>query len=325
MNPAYIGKKEINKGNRFKDQDSLPDGERYRLVEAVWEPVMDQTKFYQVQELIRKNGETRHNGASRPKHSYLLNHGLLWCGKCDSQMEGMCGTGRKGKKYYYYVCKNRECRFKVPADEIERLVLDRIAHLGQDENTLAAIVAATNERLRTELPGLRDEKSVLEGELAEVKRQAVGLINEWTSLATDENTPFLKEKLDDLGKRRGQLGDSLAALEIAVAEVERDTVDREIVAQALADFSEVFRELKPYRQKELMRLVLHKAILGPGYMRMALYGRPPEVGALHEGDSRFQTLDWLPGLPSQSALLWDCLAIGIQRVARGQTRITVSA
>jgi len=253
---------------------------------------------------MRKTGETKHNAAKQPKHNYVLSGGLLWCGKCGSEMQAGAGTGKNGKRYHYYVRKNRECRFKVPADEIERLILERIKQIASDPKTLNAIVASTNERLRTELPSLRKQQHHLDKELKEVKSQAEALINGWTALASGDGTQFVKEKLDDLGKRRGQIEESLAALEITIGEVERDTIDQELIIQALADFSEVFAEIKPYQQKELMRLILHKAILGPDYMKMALYGRPPEVGSLHEGDSRFQTFKWLPGVPSQSTLLW---------------------
>jgi hypothetical protein len=41
--------------------------------------------------------------------------------------------------------------------------------------------------------------------------------------------------------------------------------------------------------------------------------------------ARCQMGEWLPGLPSESALLWDRLALTIKRIERGQTRITVSA
>jgi site-specific DNA recombinase len=296
MNPAYIGKKEVNKKNRFKDQSTLPESKRYRLVDAVWDPIMDEGKFNRVQALMQKNGDTRHNAAKRINHSYLLNHGLIWCGKCGSQMQGVCGTGQKGRKYYYYLCK--DCKFKVPADEVEGLVLERIGHLAQDEKTLAAIVASTNEKLKTELPGLRDQQKVLEGELTRVKGQAEALINEWATLANGDGTSFLKERLDDLGKRRSQIEESLAALEIAIGQVERDMVDQGLVAQALADFTGVFAELKPYQQKELMRLVLHKAILAPDYFKIGLYGRPPELGPLSKGEPRSQTFDWLPGQDS---------------------------
>jgi hypothetical protein len=74
-----------------------------------------------------------------------------------------------------------------------------------------------------------------------------------------------------------------------------------------------------------MRLILHRAILGPDYAKMALYGRPPEIGPVAEGEARFQALKWLPGLPSQSAILWDNLILKTRRAARGQMKITISA
>jgi hypothetical protein len=80
-------------------------------------------------------------------------------------------------------------------------------------------------------------------------------------------------------------------------------------ARALADFTGVFAELKPYQQKELMRAVLHKAILGPDYLEIGLYGRPPELRPLSKGDSRSQESKWLPGQMSDSAILWDGLCL----------------
>jgi site-specific DNA recombinase len=294
MNPAYVGKKEINKGNRFKDQSTLPESKCYRLVDAVWEPIVDEDKFRRVQELMQRNGQTKHNGARQPKHNYLLSYGLLECGKCGTEMQVGAGTGRNGKRYHYYVCKNPNCRFKGPAEEVEGLILERIGQIAKEPATLSSIVAATNEKLRTEIPTLRTQQQHLENELEEVKAKADALISEWTSLAGDDGTSFLKDNLDDLGKRRAQIEESLAAIEIAIGEIDRDMVDAGLVTQALADFSGVFAELKPYEQKELMRLVLHKAILGPDSLKIGLYGRPPEAGQVQEGESRFQTFKWLP-------------------------------
>jgi hypothetical protein len=58
-----------------------------------------------------------------------------------------------------------------------------------------------------------------------------------------------------------------------------------------------------------MGLVLRKVILGPDYMKMALYGGPPEIGPLTEAQPRFQTLKWPPGQMSQSVVLWDILTV----------------
>ncbi len=74
---------------------------------------------------------------------------------------------------------------------------------------------------------------------------ACGLVNEWASLATAGSGPLLREKLDGLGKRRGQIETSLASLEITTAEIEREAVDQDLVMKALADFSRVFAEIQP--------------------------------------------------------------------------------
>jgi site-specific DNA recombinase len=76
-NLAYIGKKEINKKNKSKDQEKLPESQRYRIVDAKWEPIVDEEKFYGVQELLKRNRESKHNSVKPIRHNYILNSGLL--------------------------------------------------------------------------------------------------------------------------------------------------------------------------------------------------------------------------------------------------------
>ena len=69
---------------------------------------------------------------------------------------------------------------------------------------------------------------------------------------------------------------------------------------ALNKFTDVFHQLQPYRQKELLRLVLHKAVLAPDNMKIALYGRSPDIELFStpESDRFAQTSTWLPRLDS---------------------------
>ena len=69
---------------------------------------------------------------------------------------------------------------------------------------------------------------------------------------------------------------------------------------ALNKFTDVFDHIQPYQQKELLRLVLSRAVLGPDSIKIALYGRPPETGLLSvsESEIRSQTAIWLPGQDS---------------------------
>jgi site-specific DNA recombinase len=294
-NYSFMGKKEINKKKKARDQEQLREGQRYRIVDAVWVPIIEEEKFYKVQELLKKNNATKHNGAKHIRHTYILNAGLLWCGECGEQMEGRCGTGSKGVKYYYYLCKNKDCRFKVPASEIEGVIIERIGQLAADPEIMQNIIKTTNEKLQSDLPKMVEQKNVLEADLADVQKTADGIMEQWESLASDDGAVFLKEKLDQLGKRRNQIESALEKIELAVAEIQQDAVDHKLVMKALEDFTDVFNCIPPYQQKDLMRLVLHKAIVSHTSMKIALYGRLPEIDkAAHRADSRSQTSTWLP-------------------------------
>ena len=299
-NHAYIGKKEINKRKKARDQETVPENERYRVVDAKWEPIVDGGKFYSVQALLKKNCSSKRNVAKPVKHNYLLNGGLLWCEKCGREMEGRSGTGARGVRYYYYICKNRECKFKVPADEIERIILKRIKELSTQKGIMADIIKSTNEKLQKELPQLKKQKTLLQKERTEIRNFADTILNKWASLATDENSALVKERLDELGKRRQDIETGIQALEQTIDEIQRESVSQELVMLALNKFTDVFEHIQPYHQKELLRLVLHKVVLAPDKIKIALYGRPPEIGqlSLYESEIRSQTAAWLPGQDS---------------------------
>ena len=108
-----------------------------------------------VQRLLDENGQTRHNGSDVVRHTFVLSRGILHCGRCGTSMDGRSGTGRLGTKYFYYVCKRKECSLLVGADEIEGAVLDRLRHLASDGPLLDQLTEETNTRLRREKPGLR--------------------------------------------------------------------------------------------------------------------------------------------------------------------------
>ncbi|MFC2173211.1 zinc ribbon domain-containing protein [Acidobacteriota bacterium] len=143
--------------------------------------------------------------AKTVRNNYVLNGGLLWCEKCATEMEGRSGTGRRGVRYYYYACKKKECGFRVPANEIEGVVLERIKELSTKEDVLATIVRSTNEKLQEELPHLRKQETILQRELEDVKNFAAGILDQWSELASGDGSIFIKEKLDQLGARRREI------------------------------------------------------------------------------------------------------------------------
>jgi hypothetical protein len=70
---------------------------------------------------------------------------------------------------------------------------------------------------------------------------------------------FLKEKPTDMGRRRADLERGLRETEDALTRVDEQAVSTESIRQGLGRFEAVYACMKPYEQKELVRLVLHRA------------------------------------------------------------------
>lgn len=247
-------------------------------------------------------------------------------------MEGTCGTGRRQLKYFYYRCKNPDCGFKVSADEIEKVVITRIKQLALQDDYLAGIVKETNKRLQKELPQLKNQKAMLEKELDDVKSIADGLLEKWAKMDSNQASYFLKDKLDNLDKRRKEIEQGIVSLEVMIDEIERESVSAELVLEALGKFSEVFDSIEPYQQKELLHLILHKAILSPESIKIALYGRIPDTELLEatassgasQGESRCETSKWLPRVVASRSPQPQVIQLVVKMDIRRSKRILLS-
>ena len=267
---AYVGRTEVNKRRKHRDQAKLPEEERYRVVKAVWKGIVPEEKFLKVQHLLKKNCQHKHNGTTPLRHSYLLNGGLLRCGKCGGVMEGRSGNGKTKRKYYYYICTNAGCRFSVSAEEIEGLIRGRIREIAFDAGVMDTLVKENNKRLRVELPEMYRRRRFQAKELEGLKRQA-GLIME--RLVPGDGGPgtvFVREELDGLGRKREEIERSLKGTEAQIGRIERKAIDEETLREGLKRFDECFDRIKPYEQKELMRLVLVRADLGEESIKIGL-------------------------------------------------------
>jgi DNA invertase Pin-like site-specific DNA recombinase len=100
------------------------------LVENAFDPIISNDLFDIVQEKMGKNKKA----PARKKEvdeSFILTTKLI-CGKCGAFMAGESGTGKSGKKHYYYKCshaKNKKTCDKqaIKKDWIENLIFEATA------------------------------------------------------------------------------------------------------------------------------------------------------------------------------------------------------
>ena len=92
--------------------------------------------------------------------------------------------------------------------------------------------------------------------------------------------------------------ESVFEIQTELGSLDLEAVDTERVRAALGQVKELFGELRPYEQRELMQLVLRRAEVNEREITLEVYAftkaaLPEKVAA--EGDVVRMRPDWLPG------------------------------
>ena len=299
-NSAYIGKKEINRQNINKN--NCPHGKEYRLVDAAWPAIVSSDKFEAVQQIMKENGQTRRNAAEPVKHAYVLSRGILHCGRCGSLMDGRYGTGRLGTKYFYYVCRNKECNLRLSAGKVEQAVLARLKYLAGSDDALHQLTEEANKRLLEQKPALEKQKQELLESMAEIKSQANKLLENLCDVEKSDGIAFVKDKLAELSHSRGNIETEIAEVEESLRQINEKTVETEAVKKALIRINEVYDQLKPFERRDLMGVVLKNAKVNKREIILEIYALNDVVG--YENDESDEKVCSLPGwLPDKDSNL----------------------
>jgi hypothetical protein len=144
------------------------------------------------------------------------------------------------------------------------------------------VVAETNARLVARAPALEKQHKTLRRQRDRLNAEAGKLLRNWSDLRGSEAQGLLREQLEEVAQRRTDL--------------ERRPA---VVRAALRDVGQVYAHLKPYEQRELMRLVVHKAEGGDEEIVLEVNGSLAYAGtgkqkSVLNSSARFQSPDWLP-------------------------------
>jgi site-specific DNA recombinase len=240
-NPAYLGKV------RYKDE--VHPGEHEAIVdEAVWQ---------------RANLALHANGRSggmhlRNKYGALLK-GLLHCGSCGCAMGHSYSIKKRTRAYRYYVCYSAQrkgwgaCPTKsVPAEEIERFVVDQIRSLGQDPALLAGTLAQMRLQGEQRIAAAAAEQRIVTRELkhlhAGIRKAAEQAA---ASGAAAGYLADLHERVGTAERRLTELGDEQA-------DAQAKSVGAADVRAALEAFDPVWSALSPREQARVLRLLIRR-------------------------------------------------------------------
>ncbi len=275
-NLAYLGKRELNKKNRNKDQSELSPSERYKVYESQWPAIVSKELFNDAQALLEVNKKhTRFK-----KHCYVLS-GLAYCGLCGEKIVGVVANGRD-RKYYYYGHKRKmlahgtrhleRCELEnVPAHALEEAVLFRIKNLIKNKKLLIELVknnTSQNEK------SLKQHKSLMQSRIEELKaieKDIEGLTMAIARAKDDKTQDVLLAEMDKLTEKSHALKEEIEKLKKEKSKMKEGLVSAEGVFSALKLVNKELPKLDRQQQRQLLmkvikRIVVYKDKLGVEYL-----------------------------------------------------------
>ena len=239
-NVLYIG--------RITYKDEIHDGEHQAIV--------DEEIFRRARRLLGRNGAT---GGTQVRNSFgAILKGLLRCVPCSCAMVPT-HTLNGAKRYRYYVCTNaqkrgwHECPSKsIPAQEIERFVIDQVREIGRDTALLAETLKETRAQAKARIRNLEAEKRMLARDLASYNAELRKLAGRpATNGAATDRMADLQDRIRAGEQRATQVREELVRLG-------GELVDEREAARALAAFDPVWDTLAPREQVRLTRLLVQR-------------------------------------------------------------------
>ena len=256
---------------RYKDE--VHDGEQPALV--------DPAVFRRVQELL--HGASRGGGAPAGNRFGALLRGLLRCVPCGCAMTP-AHSAKGVRRYRYYTCTNAQkrgwdaCPSKsLPADEIERLVLERIRGVGRDPALLRDILAQGRGQEEARGVELEAEQSGLERDLsgwqAEVRNPSLHI------RPGEDNNPVVA-RLADLQERIGLVEGRVRKVREQIHAVRDRMLGEAEAATALSLFDPLWGTLTAAEQARVVGLLVERVDYDGARGKVTISFHPTGVRAL---------------------------------------------
>jgi site-specific DNA recombinase len=262
----WTTKKGIQRGGRHFTKNSLYDlltnvtyiGQiRYKdeVHRGEHLPIVPDELFGKAQALLQRNGHTG-GRTVRNKHGALL-RGLLRCGPCGCAMSHTY-TAKGNRRYRYYVCGTAQQRGwsecpspSVPAGEIERFVVEQIKGIGRDPTVVAETVCQVRQQTEAGIERLQQERSALQRQLRDdnARLQAAAAMTDHAERVSRLAT--VQECVRAAERRLTEIDNELIALR-------GELVEEAEVAQALAEFDQLWEALAPREQARVLELLVER-------------------------------------------------------------------
>jgi site-specific DNA recombinase len=270
-NRAYVGEREINR--EFKDEDpkTLKSYQRYQVLKAAWEPIVDMKTFNSVQLLLDDAKQLHREKLDKAEQRVFLLSGVIRCGECGMALIGQSAHGKLGVHRYYnhkesgtgkpVTCSVRRYR----ADDVEKTILDHLANDAQDAGYLDKIGEALTSNGQVATSTLKKEIQRVEKAIKKTEDEIENVFQFQLKNSLSPGTSnIVNEKLEKLGQTKKKNEEYLAELFAKEADLLDSKEALDGIEDRIIRFKKAMPKASPALLKRLIRNLYDVLFLNQG-------------------------------------------------------------
>ena len=259
-NVSYAGKREVNRGHKDLDQDQLRPEDKYDVVNAAWDAIIDDETFNRVQCKLKANKGKKYS----VNYDFFLT-GILVCDECGHALCGQTATGRMKKHFYYgHSVKNR-CRIqRYRAEELERLIKKNLFSFLNNKELKQEFLDGLSADIRNGPQFLKSLLSVKETEARRLTTELEAL----TTLVADnplaKKTNALLVKIQEKEEKLERMREEIENLKENSSLEEAESIDPQFILQGIDKLrKDNFRKAGNNKKKSIVQSVIKSIHIHP--------------------------------------------------------------
>ena len=262
---AYIGMREVNRGNKSADQSDLKSWQKYRQVKASWSAIVDRETFDRAQVMLKETANFyRHRRSGAERRVFLLS-GMLTCSECGRPLMGQTAHGKTAKYRYYIHSLTGQvstCAIqRYKADELEALITQHIAQGLSQAGYFKELSAKIKKSAVSGSGNLGKEIKRVEETIAEVEQRISRAYQiQFRGQLNQEALQMVADDLNRLAQEKKTLKDYLEDLQSKSLEAEEIEFQSEALMDRLNEFKKGWAKASSSKRKILLRRAVSRFV-----------------------------------------------------------------
>ncbi|MGN0594234.1 MAG: recombinase zinc beta ribbon domain-containing protein, partial [Hominimerdicola sp.] len=238
--------------------------------------------WVQVQSILEKNKDKSYR---KPKNSYALLSGVLFCGNCGSYMRPKPSqrTDENGQRVFAYLCelkeksKGHQCNMKrANGNELDKAVIEEIKKIASDQSKLIELLIKSQSNITSSFKETEKEITALEKNMKSLDDKIGKLVMSLANAESQTAQKYVYDEIDKLHAQKENLQRQIEEKKTMLGNGKISATEFERLADMLSSFAESVDSLSTPQKQDLIKALIKRIEWDGENVRIYFFGAEPQ-------------------------------------------------